>query len=99
MGCTPPIMLKNCHALGKVSLEEVANHYNKASVFCLPTKREPFGVVFIEAMVNRLAIVTNTIGATPELVFNDKNGYRLAYDATEYAEALLIKYHNSVRFG
>jgi len=89
LGCSPDLRLKNCHVLGKVPLDEVADCYNKASLFCLPTRREPFGVVFIEAMLNRLAIVTNTVGATPELVINNENGYRLNYDAAEYAQTLI----------
>jgi glycosyltransferase involved in cell wall biosynthesis len=81
--------LPNCTILGDVSLEKVAEYYDKASVFCLPTKREPFGIVFIEAMLNRLAIVTSSIGATPELVVNNENGYRLNYEASEYAVTLI----------
>lgn len=94
LGCSPDIRYRNCNVYGKVPLQEVAVCYNKASVFCLPTKREPFGVVFIEAMLNRLAIVTNTVGATPDLVINDKNGYRLNYDAKEYAATLITLLNN-----
>lgn len=89
LGCSPNIKMHNCHVLGKVPLDEVARCYKQATVFCLPTKREPFGVVFIEAMLNRLAIVTNTVGATPELVINSENGYRLNFNAEEYAQVLI----------
>jgi glycosyltransferase involved in cell wall biosynthesis len=89
IGCTPSVNVNNCFIAGDISLNEVAQYYKKASVFCLPTKREPFGVVFIEAMLNRLAIVTNDVGATPELVVNNENGFRLKYDAAEYARTLI----------
>jgi glycosyltransferase involved in cell wall biosynthesis len=90
VGCRPSVSLKNCFIMGEVTLEEIAEYYNKASVFCLPTKREPFGVVFIEAMLNQLPIITNTVGATPDLVINNENGFRLNNDANEYAEALIM---------
>lgn len=88
VGCTPDVRLKNCKVVGEVSLQEVAKHYNKASVFCLPTKREPFGVVFLEAMFNKLPIVTNNMGATPYLVQSGKNGYLLENNVDEYAKTL-----------
>jgi glycosyltransferase involved in cell wall biosynthesis len=94
IGCTPSVKINNCRIVGDIPLEEVAEYYNQASVFCLPTKREPFGVAFIEAMLNKLPIVTNTVGATPELIINEKNGYRLDYDATAYAEKLILLLNN-----
>jgi glycosyltransferase involved in cell wall biosynthesis len=69
-------------------LAEVARHYERASVFCLPTVREPFGIVFIEAMFNRLPIVTNNMGAAPYLV-TPKNGYIIENNADDYCKALV----------
>ena len=89
LGCKPEVTVPNCNVVGDVSLEDVAAYYKKASLFCLPTKREPFGIVFIEAMLNRLAIVTNDMGATPELVRNNENGFLLNHDASEYAKTLV----------
>jgi glycosyltransferase involved in cell wall biosynthesis len=89
VGCKPDIHVKNCIIVGDVSLKEVAYHYNKASVFCLPTKREPFGIVFLEAMFNKLPIVTNNMGAAPYLVQPDRNGYLIENDADQYARVLI----------
>ena len=88
VGCKPDVHLENCEVIGEVSLQEVARHYNKATVFCLPTKREPFGVVFLEAMFNKLPIVTNNMGATPYLVEQGRNGYLINNDVDEYARVL-----------
>lgn len=94
LGSTPSSQLKNCTIHGDVPLEQVSKYYNQASVFCLPTKREPFGIVFIEAMLNRLPIVTNSVGATPELVINGENGYLLNNQVNEYAHALITLLNN-----
>jgi glycosyltransferase involved in cell wall biosynthesis len=88
VGCSPDVNVRNCEVVGEVSLQEVARRYNKATVFCLPTRREPFGIVFLEAMFNKLPIVTNNMGATPYLVIPGKNGYLLNNDIDQYAKAL-----------
>jgi glycosyltransferase involved in cell wall biosynthesis len=96
LGCRPDVSVPNCTILGEVSLEEVAKHYEKASVFCLPTVREPFGIVFIEAMFNRLPIVTNNMGAAPYLV-TPKNGYIIENNADDYCTALVSLLNDPAR--
>lgn len=93
VGCSPAVDVPNCTIVGEVSLSEVAKHYNKAAVFCLPTRREPFGIVFIEAMFNRLPLVTNNMGAAPYLV-TDRNGYLLENNADDYCTALVALLNN-----
>jgi glycosyltransferase involved in cell wall biosynthesis len=89
MGCTPALKLKNCFVHGEVSLKVVEEIYSHASLFCMPTLREPFGIVFLEAMFNRLPVITNNIGATPHLIKNGYNGYILDYDRHTLAEILI----------
>ncbi len=88
IGCNPDVNVPNCKILGELPLPEVAKHYARASVFCMPTVREPFGIVFVEAMFNRLPIVTNNMGAAPYFV-TDKNGYLLENNAEDFANALV----------
>ncbi len=75
VGCSPELNLKNCNIVGKVPLEEVEQYYKKASIFCLPTTLEPFGIVFLEAMSYKLPIVATNIGAIPDFIIDGKNGY------------------------
>ncbi|MGH8140714.1 MAG: glycosyltransferase family 4 protein [Steroidobacteraceae bacterium] len=65
----------NCTVLGEVSAQELARHYSQASIFCLPTRREPFGIAFVEAMMHRLPIVATRVGAVPDMVEDGVNGY------------------------
>ena len=48
--------------------------YRTADVFCLPTRYEPFGVVFIEAMLHGLACVGPMAWAVPEIVVDGQTG-------------------------
>jgi glycosyltransferase involved in cell wall biosynthesis len=90
IGCNPEINLPNCLVLGRLPVEEVQRYYASASIFCLPTKLEPFGVVFVEAMANGLPIVATDIGAIPDFVQDGENGYLVAPgQVDELAEALI----------
>lgn len=75
VGCEPRIDLPNVKVIGRVPLEEVESYYQIASIFCLPTRLEPFGIVFIEAMSFGLPLVAPRTGAVPDMVENGKNGY------------------------
>jgi glycosyltransferase involved in cell wall biosynthesis len=75
VGASPETDIPNVNAVGRVPVEQVNSYFEQASVFCLPTKREPFGVVFVEAMHHRLPIVATDIGALPDMVEVGQNGY------------------------
>ncbi len=97
VGCSPKISLPNSNVVGKIPVEEVAKYYNKASVFFLPTLREPFGIVFIEAMKYQLPIVANNIGSLPDLVKNDYNGYLTNNSVKEYTDAICTLFKNPAK--
>ena len=60
---------------GKVSVEELNRYYRQASIFCMPSRNEPFGVAFVEAMSHALPIVAAGIGALPDMVVDGNNGF------------------------
>ncbi len=91
IGCTPKINVPNCTAIGKVPLVKVSEYLKQASVFCLPTRLEPFGIVFLEAMAHKLPVVATRIGAIPELIIDGKNGYLVEPDNPHQLAAKLIK--------
>jgi len=75
IGCNPVVNLPNMEIAGRLPLEEVNHYYQKASIFCLPTRLEPFGIVFVEAMSFGLPLVAPCTGAVPDFVEDGKNGY------------------------
>lgn len=90
VGATPDVQIPNCELVGKVPPEQLDSYYQKASVFCLPTHQEPFGIVFIEAMASHLPIVATRVGAIPDFVEEGKNGFLVeAGDVAGIASALL----------
>ena len=38
------------HFLGDISYEELVEYYNKCDIFCMPSKFEAYGLVFVEAL-------------------------------------------------
>jgi glycosyltransferase involved in cell wall biosynthesis len=74
-GAEVRVDLPNCTVVGNVSAEQLARHYAEASVFCLPTRLEPFGIAFVEAMMHGLPIVATRVGAVPDMVQDGVNGY------------------------
>jgi glycosyltransferase involved in cell wall biosynthesis len=90
VGAKPDLQLPGCEVTGKLPPEELDKYYQEASVFCLPTYREPFGVVFIEAMAAHLPIVATRVGAIPDFVEEGRNGFTVEPgDIQALAEALL----------
>lgn len=75
IGTTPNIDIPNCTIVGKLPLEKIRSYYIKADLLCLPTKLEPFGIVFLEAMSAKLPIVATRIGAIPDFIRNGWNGW------------------------
>ncbi|NNF60384.1 MAG: glycosyltransferase family 4 protein [Gammaproteobacteria bacterium] len=71
VGARPQVSVPNCRVLGRVPLEQIDKHYSRASLFCLPTLQEPFGVVLLEAMAHGLPVIATSIGAVPEVVTAD----------------------------
>jgi glycosyltransferase involved in cell wall biosynthesis len=67
-GARPDLRLRGCTVLGPTSPQELTRLYARASVFCVPTRLEPFGIVFIEAMMHRLPVIATRVGAIPEMV-------------------------------
>ncbi len=90
VGSGPPVPEPNVEVLGEVPVDEVSAIYDRATVFCMPTQREAFGIVFVEAMTHGLPVVATNVGALPDMVENGVNGYLVdPWDAAALAQRLI----------
>ncbi len=98
IGGSPKIDLPQVQVLGFIPVTELPAYYAQASVFCLPTKNEAFGVAFIEAMQNHLPIVATNLGAIPDFVTEGENGYLVTPgDIRGLANALISLLENPIK--
>jgi len=75
--------------LGTVSRRELADRYRRAAVFCLPSRQEGFGIVFLEAMAHARPIVAARAAAVPETVADGEVGILAdPNDPEAFAQAL-----------
>src|ERR1700693_5274554 len=75
--------------LGHVPFARLAAEYHRADVFCLPSRQEGFGIVFLEAMAAGIPIVAGHAPAVVELLGNGQYGVLVTPgDAPGLAEAL-----------
>lgn len=75
--------------LGHVPFARLAAEYRRAAVFCLPSRQEGFGIVFLEAMAAGLPIVAARAAAVEELLDGGECGLLVPpADDSALAEAL-----------
>ncbi len=65
--------------------------YDAADVFCLPTRFEPFGIAFIEAMYFSLPCVGTAAWAVPEMVVDGETGFMVPVDDLESLTDRLLR--------
>ena len=70
-------------------------YYGAASVFCLPSRVEPFGIVLLEAGAFRCPVVASSTGGVPEILTDGVNARLVPPDdPAALAEELAALLHN-----
>lgn len=76
--------------LGNLNYSELSEYFNLCDIFCLPSRFEAYGLVFIEALSYGLPCIARNDFEMKEFIENDENGY-LIDDENEEDLALKMK--------
>jgi glycosyltransferase involved in cell wall biosynthesis len=84
--------------LGHIPFEQLTREYRDCALFCLPSRQEGFGIVFLEAMAAERAIVACHAAAMPEVVPDGIAGRLVAPgDPAALASALIALLRDPAR--
>jgi phosphatidylinositol alpha-1,6-mannosyltransferase len=76
--------------LGFVPEEQMDRLWAETSVFAMPSRREGFGLVYIEAMRQRVPVVASVHDAAPEVNLEGVTGYNVNLDKSDELPERLI---------
>lgn len=68
---------------GLVSDEELTAAYDRATAFVLPSSKEGFGIVYIEAWQRGVPVICGTRGASREIITEGVDGYAVDHNDIE----------------
>lgn len=74
--------------------DDVADILASIDIFFLPTRSEPFGMVFVEAMAAGVPVVASNVGGIPEIIPTDEFGVLLDSEYDGYLKVLLELIYN-----
>ncbi len=75
---------------GAVDAAGLAAAFNSAAVFCLPSSKEGFGIVFLEAWAAGMPVVGSQFGAAPDVIEDGVDGLTVdPHDVPALADALV----------
>jgi starch synthase len=63
-----------------LSKQEAIQLYSHATVFCCPSVYEPFGIINLEAMACKAAVVASAVGGIKEVVVHGETGLLVPFD-------------------
>lgn len=68
---------------------QIADHFRRATIFVLPSRQEPFGIVLLEAGCFGLPVIASNVGGIPEIITDGLTGVLVSQDnPAELASAL-----------
>lgn len=77
--------------IGFVDEAEITDHFLLSDIFVMPSKKEGFGIVFIEAVASGLSVVAGNKDGSVDALKNGELGYLVDPDNLEEIERILNK--------
>jgi glycosyltransferase involved in cell wall biosynthesis len=87
--------LENVYLLGYKIYEEIVNYYHAADVFVLPTLKDLFSLVVMEAMACGLPVLTTIYNGARELIREGENGYIFDSANIQDIKKVLVKVYKN----
>jgi phosphatidylinositol alpha-1,6-mannosyltransferase len=87
LGLTEQVLLT-----GFIKEEELADHFLMADVFVLPSKKEGFGIVFIEALACGLPVVCGNADGSTDAIRNGELGTAINPDSDDELEVCIAEH-------
>jgi phosphatidylinositol alpha-1,6-mannosyltransferase len=81
---------------GYIKDQEFADHFLLADLFVLPSKKEGFGIVFIEAMAFGLPVICGNLDGSVDAVRNEEMGTAIDPDDLEALKQAILQKLNSL---
>jgi len=85
---------KNVTFKGFLGIREYRQLLNSVDLLIVPSRKEYFGIVFLEAMALGKPIIGGNVGGVPEVVENGRNGILVTPDSDQIADAIVYLYRN-----
>ena len=87
--------LKNVKFIGEISYEELFNFYRKADIFVCSSRDEVLPLTILEAMSQKIAIISSRVGGIPEIIEDKKEGILVdKEDHVELLRSLILLYQD-----
>ena len=88
-------MIEGIHFLGEQSHQQLTEIYNQCDIFCMPSRFEAYGLVFLEALAYGLPCVARNAFSMREIIHEGENGYLVDSDMpSELALKMELALHN-----
>lgn len=71
---------ESCEFLGWVTGEDKEKLFNRAGVYCLPSKNEGMPMSVLEAMAHGIPTIATPVGGVPQVIENGADGYIVPVD-------------------
>ena len=80
---------ERCEFLGWISGEDKERLFERAGVYCLPSKNEGMPMSVLEAMAHGVPTIATPVGGVPQVIEDGVNGYLMPVDDEERLSELL----------
>ena len=84
-----------CDFLGWVAGEDKERLFDRAGIYCLPSKNEAMPISVMEAMAHGVPVISTCVGGVPQLIEDGVDGFLMDVDDVERLSGLLLKLSGS----